>query len=602
MPTKEGDHYDFFISRRGSVSSVAREVSDVLTAEGYKVLIQDYDIPIGTSFIQKMDDGITQARDLVILLTRDYKLSPYTRKEFTSFEAKRLRNPDEHYIIVLRCENLELEGLLADNVYEDLVGVTDPDERKRRIIAAVKRQGQAAKPPPRPFIGVPPRIASVVARDDAFDKLDDILLRDKRGAVTQLGAPAKSDEVGRAAVMGMGGVGKSTLAAEYAYRYRAFYAGVCWCNAGTRTTILTGLSALAVQIDTATPEVGNNPDNIEKAARAALRKLSEMRGVWLLIYDNVTSPDEIADLLPSAGARVLITSRFLDWAGWAEEVSLDVLPLSEAASFLQQRAGLSDETGANALAETLGCLPLALEHAAAVCKTTGLSFAEYTARSGELIRLKPRGAIYPNSVFATVSLSYDACANCPDAQRLAHLLSFFVSGSITTEMIPAAVMDVVPRTLAIETLSAVSLVRVQRHSVQFVDTAGHPTGINNFSTIDIHRLTQDVIRQRAYESDNFDVIRRELNQMLDHAIAINGGEFVPLLDNILWLLYYDPKPEIENEISFMRGGLDITLTCWKLKDGDIGIHTKVEDWPTVLKDATSIYHLEGSRWFQSPPR
>ena len=36
-------------------------------------------------------------------------------------------------LIVLRCEDVPLRGLLADNVYQDLVGTTDPDERKRRI-------------------------------------------------------------------------------------------------------------------------------------------------------------------------------------------------------------------------------------------------------------------------------------------------------------------------------------------------------------------------------------------------------------------------------------------------------------------------------------
>ena len=56
----------------------------------------------------------------------------------------------------------------------------------------------------------------------------------------------------------------------------------------------------------------------------------EQRATWLLVYDNVTAPDDIADLLPSAGARVLITSRFSDWSELADEVALDVLPLEEA--------------------------------------------------------------------------------------------------------------------------------------------------------------------------------------------------------------------------------------------------------------------------------
>ena len=106
---------------------------------------------------------------------------------------------------------------------------------------------------------------------------------------------------------------------------------------------------------------------------ATLRQLAEQQGIWLLVYDNVTAPDEIADLLPASGAQTLITSRFADWSGWADEVSLDVLPIEEAVAFLQDRAGRRDEAGARTLAEALGRLPLALDHAAATCKRTQMA-------------------------------------------------------------------------------------------------------------------------------------------------------------------------------------------------------------------------------------
>ncbi|MFY9736481.1 MAG: TIR domain-containing protein, partial [Rhodoplanes sp.] len=210
------------MSRRGSVAAIAREVAEVLTERGYKVLVQDYDIPLGVSFVEAMHEAIVNSRDLIILLTEDYLRSPYTRKEFTSFEAERVTTVEERHIIVLRCEDVPLRGLLADNVYQDLVGVQDPEERKRRIVAAADRQTQAAPPPPRPFIGVPPRIASFTGRADELDRLDAILMQQKPAAVTQ-------GSVGRAAVQGMGGVGKTSLAVEYAHRFRGLYAGVCWC-------------------------------------------------------------------------------------------------------------------------------------------------------------------------------------------------------------------------------------------------------------------------------------------------------------------------------------------------------------------------------------
>jgi hypothetical protein len=156
MPASPDQRYDFFLSRRGSVAAVAREVADVLTDKGYKVLVQDYDAPIGESFIEMMHEAIKHSRDLVILFTCDYEKSSYTRKEFTSFEAQRHQSLEERHVIVLRCEDAPVEGLLSDNIYQDLVDITDVEERKRRIIAAAERQSQAAPPPPRPFIGVPP--------------------------------------------------------------------------------------------------------------------------------------------------------------------------------------------------------------------------------------------------------------------------------------------------------------------------------------------------------------------------------------------------------------------------------------------------------------
>jgi TIR domain/NB-ARC domain len=326
MPSGPGERYDFFLSRRGSVAAIAQEVTDVLTEKGYSVFVQDYDIPVAANFIEEIHEAIKNARDLVVLFTRDYEQSPYTRMEFTSFEANAAQSAEHRRVVILRCEDAPLLGLFAPHVYQDLVGIGDAEERRSRILAALEGRSQALEPPPRPFIGVPPRIASFTGRTDELDRLDAILMWDKPAAVTH--------SVGRAAVQGMGGVGKTALAVEYAHRFRGLYAGVCWCPAETRTGLLSALANLAVTLDATAEEV-----DVEKAAKAALRRLAEQRATWLLIYDNVPGPDAIADLLPSAGARVLITSRFSDWSELADEVALDVLTIEEAVALLQSRTG-----------------------------------------------------------------------------------------------------------------------------------------------------------------------------------------------------------------------------------------------------------------------
>ena len=474
-PQSVGYEADFFISRRGSVAAVAQEVADVLTAAGYRVIVQDYDIPLGASFVEAMHEGIKNARDLIILFTGDYELSPYTRKEFISFEAERLRDERARHIVVLRCDDAPLRGLLADSVYQTLVGVAEPEERRRRILAAVELRSSAERPQRRrgrTFVGVPPRIPGFTGRVDELDRLDDILTEDRPAALTQ---------ARRVAVLGLGGVGKTALAIEYANRFRNLYDGVWWCSAKTRTGLLTSLAALAIELDVALPEEAD----IEKAARAALRRLAEQREVWLLVYDNVATPEEIVDLLPAIGARVLITSRFPDWKGWADEVSLDALPIAEAMAFLMDRTGCSDEAGARTLVEALGRLPLALDHAAATCKRTEMSFAAYAGKAKSLIAAAPRGSLYPRSVAATFDLAIDdAEKQCPESQALMAFLAQCAPERVPMTLVEGAIDDEGKRMAALAALAELSLVK-------------HDPFEDGAPAVAAHRLVQAVARARS---------------------------------------------------------------------------------------------------------
>jgi hypothetical protein len=461
--------YDFFLSRRGSVTEIAREIADVLTECGYKIIVQDYDFRLGDSVIERMHDGVRNSRDLIILFTRDYEQSPYCRKEFTSFEAQRLRDVDEQHIIVLRCEDAPLDGLLADVIYQDLVGIEDREERKRRIIAAAERQSQAVPPPPRPFIGLPPRIPSFTGREDQLSQLDTILIHNKPAVVTQA--------VGRVAVQGMGGVGKTSLAIEYAYRYRNLYAGVCWCPAETRAALIDALAGLGAALG----DAASGQADAEKTAKGALNRLAGQRATWLLVYDNVASPNEIAEFLPSAGARVLITSRFLDWTGLADEIALDALSPEEAVSFLQSRAGRQDGEGARILAEALGYLPLALDHAAAYCKRAQVSFGGYAKKVATLMASAPRDVLYPRSVAATFDLALgEAEARCPAAEEVMAFLGYCAPTRVPIYFLQA----LTNWEEAIAVLAELSLIR-------------HDPYEDGVPAITTHRLVQAVARHRA---------------------------------------------------------------------------------------------------------
>jgi hypothetical protein len=543
MANHPGERHDFFLSRRGSVATIAREVTDVLTEGGYRVFVQDYDIPVAANFIEEMHEGIKNARDLVVLFTRDYEQSPYTRMEFTSFEADAAQSIEKRRMVILRCEDAPLVGLFAPHVYQDLVGIEDAGERKSRILAAVEGRTQALAPPPRPFIGVPPRIASFTGRLDELDRLDAILMEDSPAAVTQA-------SVGRAAVQGMGGVGKTSLAVEYAHRFRGLYAGVCWCPAETRTGLLSALASLAVTFGAVTAEDAD----VEKAAKATLRRLAEQRATWLLVYDNVTAPDAIADLLPSAGARVLITSRFSDWSELANEVALDVLPLEEAVALLKSRTGRSDVAGAKILAEALGRLPLALDHAAAYCKRTQMQFGDYAKKASSLIAAAPRGAGYPKSVAATFDLAISqAVSQCASAEALMAFLAQCGPERIPMLLVEGAIDDECEGLQALTALVEVSLLK-------------HDPFEDGAPAVTLHRLVQAVARAR---SEAKGLVQDAAERVTARFVAIYPGD---AYDNpTSWPLCAHLTPHLPEPPN-----LDRTL--------------KTEDWSYLLGRVGAYFH------------
>jgi tetratricopeptide (TPR) repeat protein len=189
--------------------------------------------------------------------------------------------------------------------------------------------------------------------------------------------------------------------------------------------------------------------------------------------------------MPSAGARVLITSRFSDFGGLAGEVSLDVFPVAEALAFLMDRAARNDESGARTLAEALGLLPLALDHAAAYCKRTQTSFTAYAAKAASLIAAAPRGAPYPRTVAATFNLAIDdAVAQCPAAEALMAFLAQCAPERIPLTLVEGAVDDESERMAALAALAELSLVK-------------HDPFEDGAPAVTVHRLVQAVARARS---------------------------------------------------------------------------------------------------------
>src|SRR5262249_26665737 len=139
---------------------------------------------------------------------------------------------------------------------------------------------------------------------------------------------------------------------------------------------------------------------------------------------------------------------------------LDVLPPEQAVALLQSRAERNDAVGAEILAEALGRLPLALDHAAAYCKRTQTRFGDYAKKASSLIDAAPRGAGYPRSIAATFDLAItEAVAQCQAAEGLMAYLAQCAPERIPMTLVESAVENEAERMKALAALAEVSLVK-----------------------------------------------------------------------------------------------------------------------------------------------
>ncbi|MEV4080625.1 tetratricopeptide repeat protein [Nonomuraea fuscirosea] len=177
-------------------------------------------------------------------------------------------------------------------------------------------------------------------------------------------------------VVGLGGVGKSELALQYAVRHRGTYRLVWWVEADKLTQIQAGLAALTRELVAGVESAVAQQATPEEAAAWALAWLNTHTG-WLLIFDNL---EEIADIEPylsrlAKGHLLITTRRDIDWRQriGVNPLRLDLLQRTASVALLAELIGPSatnEGERLDELAEQLGDLPLALTQAGAYINHT----------------------------------------------------------------------------------------------------------------------------------------------------------------------------------------------------------------------------------------
>ena len=288
-------------------------------------------------------------------------------------------------------ENPPPQTALADlgaHVLKDL-------ERAERVYQLVAPGLQRDFPELRSAVE-PPWLVPNALRTRYFTGRDDLLARLRQQLV----------ECHRAVLSGLGGVGKTQTAIEYASRHRAEYPdGVFWVNAETNGGLTGGFVAIAAMLRLPAAE-----SNDQAATVKAVLEWLNRSGGWLLILDNVEDRREIQPFVPERDeGDILITSResVFQELGIARALDVRDLETDEAVRFLLTRTGRQrdergERTAATELAKELGNLPLALEQAAAYVAETDAGFSDYLSafRKRRVTLLEKAGGLVSHDTVA----------------------------------------------------------------------------------------------------------------------------------------------------------------------------------------------------------
>ncbi len=467
---------------------------------GHRVELGVWDWAAGQNFVTDISDALDRCDRVVALFSAAYfERSRYTTEEWSA-SVLHVLGGDVGRLVPVRVEHVpddKVPALLRPLAYRDLFGLGE-EQARRALLEAVQPAGPGRPGSRPPFPGgrqralarlggsgprVPssvPRIWNIPARNPGFTGRDGLLVAVRERLLATEAAVVQ-------ALHGMGGVGKTQLAIEYAHRFAGAYDLAWWVAAEQPALIGDQLAALGAELRCVDP--GATADVVRSAVLSELRE----QGRYLLIFDNAERPGDVTGWLPGGAGHVLITTREHGWDEVAAPVEVDVLARAESIAFLRARVPSLDQADVDVLAAGLGDLPLALAQAAAFMAGTGTPALGYLdllrTRATDILGQSPPLS-YPRSLAAATNLAADRlAASDPAAAELASLCAFLAPEPIPEDLFTATPSEL-PRTLAERAGDPLAwrqtLARLAGQAIARVDHRG----------VQLHRLTQAILRDR----------------------------------------------------------------------------------------------------------
>ncbi|MEU9056854.1 FxSxx-COOH system tetratricopeptide repeat protein [Streptomyces sp. NPDC048384] len=212
----------------------------------------------------------------------------------------------------------------------------------------------------RPIHALPSRNQAFTGRAALLERVSTNMRRAGEGG---------AEEHGWVSLIGMGGIGKTQLALEYAHRHADDYGLVWWVGADQAAAVMASLTALASQL-------GLTAVQPSLLIRALWVELAARRD-WLLVYDNLDDLGAMNDLLPPDGGRLLITGRDPRIGRIGTRIDITEFERDESITLLSRRCPSLSPEDADRVAAAVGDLPLSVEQVGCFLDETGLETADY---------------------------------------------------------------------------------------------------------------------------------------------------------------------------------------------------------------------------------
>ena len=393
-------------------------------------------------------------------------------------------------------------------------------EELHKLLDQIEIKATLAKPQNLPLVG-----SLFKGRDEFIEQLRSVLINKP----THIAAVTAKQ-----AIHGLGGVGKTRVAVEYAKRYSHEYTASLFVTADNPANLQRNLANLCGALILDLPEKDAVKQEVQVAA--ALRWLREHSG-WFLIVDNVDTPDAaeaVESLLQKLNSgHVVVTSRLSHWGDAVQELSLDVISEPAAQEFLLERtngkrkSAPTDEADSLTLAIELGRLPLALEQAGAFIVKHRTDFQGYLDRwkrqEAKVLQWHDQLKMkYPASVATTWQASFDQLT--ADGRSLLNVLCWLAPDPIPVKMIEK-----------LSSTDGAPPIDVEAGIADLAEYSLLKWTDDQYESVEVHRLVQEITRYRLPKSDHLTWLALSQRMVNDFV------PFEPTCDDLRsWPTIYDP--------------------------------------------------------------